>query len=86
MNIQKLITLGATAATIIVVGYHAANAQGPDSCHGRTNMHGALNDLRFARASLERAEHNKGGWRDRAIAHTNEAIGETERACAAAEK
>jgi hypothetical protein len=84
MNIQKLVALSATAATILVVGYHAAQAQGPDSCHGQPKMQGALNELREAKAALERAEHNKDGWRDKAIGHTNEAIGETERGCAAA--
>jgi hypothetical protein len=39
----------------------------------------ALENLRAARAELEVAEHNKGGWRIRAIENANRAIAETER-------
>ena len=48
-------------------------------------MKAALDGLRDARAWLDRAEHNKGGWRDRAIASTDTAIHETERGCAFAD-
>jgi len=41
-------------------------------------MRRALENLRAARAELEVAEHNKGGWRIRAIENTNRAIRETE--------
>jgi hypothetical protein len=44
-------------------------------------MQAALNGLRDARGWLDRAEHNKGGWRERAIAATDTAIRETERGC-----
>ena len=42
------------------------------------NMKDALGHLRAARASLERAERNKGGHRERAIEHVNAAIREVE--------
>ena len=42
-------------------------------------MHRALQHLRAARAELQAAEHNKGGWRDRAIHNVDQAIADTER-------
>ena len=48
------------------------------------HMRRALEHLRAAKAELETAEHNKGGWRIRAIEHTNRAIGETEKGMAVA--
>ena len=39
------------------------------------NMEAALGHLEQAKASLERAEHNKGGFRVKAIEHVNQAIG-----------
>ena len=42
------------------------------------NMNDALGHLRAARASLERAERNKGGHRERAIEHVNAALREVE--------
>ena len=48
------------------------------------HMRRALEHLRAARAELESAEHNKGGWRIRAIENTSRAIAETERGMAVA--
>jgi hypothetical protein len=48
------------------------------------HMRSALEHLRAARTELQEAEHNKGGWRARALMHTDRAIGETERAMAVA--
>ncbi|MFL6528133.1 MAG: hypothetical protein ACJ8IQ_08545 [Chthoniobacterales bacterium] len=42
------------------------------------NMNDPLGHLRAARASLERAERNKGGHRERAIEHVNAVIHEVE--------
>jgi hypothetical protein len=42
------------------------------------HMRRALEHLRAARAELQRAEHNKGGWRLRAIRNVDQAIGDTE--------
>jgi len=39
------------------------------------NMEAALGHLEAAKLALERAEHNKGGFRVRAIERVNEAIG-----------
>jgi hypothetical protein len=38
------------------------------------NLEAALGHLEKAKAALERAEHNKGGFRVKAIEHVNEAI------------
>jgi hypothetical protein len=38
------------------------------------NMEAALGHLEQAKASLEKAEHNKGGFRVTAIGHVNQAI------------
>jgi hypothetical protein len=45
-------------------------------------MRRALEHLRAAKAELQAAEHNKGGWRDRAIHNVNQAIADTERGMA----
>lgn len=82
MNIWKGLSLVAMAASVVIIGYRAAEAQ---ACRNQPNMEGALTALRSARASLERAEHNKGGWRERAIGSTDEALSETQRGCAAAD-
>jgi len=42
-------------------------------------MRRSLQHLRAARAELQAAEHNKGGWRDRAIHNVDQAIADTER-------
>ena len=47
------------------------------------NMRAALAHLREAKAALQRAEHNKGGHRTRAIEIVNHAIAETEAGIAA---
>ena len=46
-------------------------------------MDRALEHLRAARAELQAAEHNKAGWRVRAIENTERAIRETENGIAA---
>ena len=51
---------------------------------GQPHMERALEHLRAARTELEVAEHNKGGWRLRAIANTERAIHETENGMAVA--
>jgi Tfp pilus assembly protein PilX len=47
------------------------------------NMRAALGHLREAKAALQRAEHDKGGHRARAIEIVNHAIAETEAGIAA---
>ncbi len=51
-------------------------------CNDQPNMASALAQLRGARAALNSAEHNKGGWRDDAEAAADKAIAATVRGCA----
>lgn len=46
---------------------------------GQPHMERALEHLRAARAELAVAEHDKGGWRFKALENTDRAIHETER-------
>jgi hypothetical protein len=85
MNVQKIIALCAIAGTVSLVGYRAAHAQGAAACNNQPNMAHALGSLRSGRAALDRAEHDKGGWRGRAIQAADVALKETERGCAFAD-
>ena len=60
---------------------HTAVA-GPETCWDQPNMQAAKNKLGESIAYLEKAEHNKGGWRDAAIAAARQALAETNRGCA----
>jgi hypothetical protein len=70
--------------TATIIGLIAVSAFTMTSRADQPHMRRALENLRAAKAELEMAEHNKGGWRLRAIEHTNRAIGETERGMAVA--
>ena len=63
-------------AVVILLSIAALNLQTARA--DQPHMRRALEHLRAARAELETAEHNKGGWRLRAIANTDRAIHETE--------
>jgi hypothetical protein len=59
-------------ATLIgAIGLQSVRADQP-------NMRAALAHLREAKAALQRAEHNKGGHRGRAVEIINRAIAEVE--------
>ena len=83
MNYWKPVALLSIAGLVASVGLQTARAAGV--CHDQPNMAAALTSLRAARASLEKAEHNKGGWRVKAIEATDTAIKETDRGCAFAD-
>ena len=83
MNVWKPIALCSVAGLVASVGVQIASAE--DMCRGQHHMQLALEHLRAGRAELEKAEHNKGGWRVRAIEATDSAIRETERGCAFAD-
>jgi hypothetical protein len=83
MNVWKPVALVAIAGLVASLGAQVASAAGV--CRNQPNMQAALEHLRQARAALDRAEHNKGGWRDRAIAATQTALDETNRGCAFAD-
>ena len=50
------------------------------------NMEAALGHLEQAKAALEKAEHNKGGFRVKALDHVNQAIAATRDAIAIGNK
>ena len=81
MNYWKPLALVSTAACFMIVGAEAASA----APQGQPNMSASLAKLREARSSLDKAEHDKGGWRVAAIQATNTAIKETERGMAFAD-
>jgi hypothetical protein len=83
--ITKVVAVAAIATTILTVRDKPAIAQGAAACNNQPNMAAALTHLRNARGWLAQAEHNKGGWRDRAMQTTETAIHETERGCAFAD-
>ena len=83
MNVWKPVALVAVAGMVASVGMQIANAD--VVCKNQPNMQSALDHLRQARASLDKAEHNKGGWRDRAITATDNALKETKDGCAFAD-
>jgi hypothetical protein len=86
MNVWKPIAIVTTTALVASIGWQTAQAQSnAGDCHNQGNMAAALHGFRAARASLDRAEHNKGGWRDRAIKAADAAIHETENGCAFAD-
>jgi hypothetical protein len=86
MNVWKPIALCSIAGIALSVGIQTASAQSNAAdCHNQPNMAKALHELRDARKSLDAAEHNKGGWRDRAIKAADAAIHETENGCAFAD-
>jgi hypothetical protein len=65
------------AGLILVAAVAAMNAGSVRA--DQPHMHRALEHLRAARAELQAAEHDKGGWRVRAIKNVNQAIADTER-------
>src|SRR5262249_53307268 len=67
--------LRATAVACLIVG---ALAGASAVIAAQPHMSNALGSLRAARAELVRAEANKGGHRERAIAQVDAAIAETE--------
>lgn len=64
--------------TTTIIGLIAISAFNMTARADQPHMRRALEHLRAARSELEIAEHNKGGWRLRAIDNTNRAIHETE--------
>ncbi len=90
MNVWKPIAIIATIGLVASIGVqtaHATQSNDPQPssmtgpCFDQPNMAAAKSNLESALAYLGRAEHNKGGWRDAAIASTQTAIGRTNEAC-----
>ena len=82
MNVWKPLAITAIAGSVISIGTQISAA---GVCHDQPNMANAAATLRTAKGYLEKAEHNKGGWRVAAIEATNKAIAETDRGCAIAD-
>ena len=59
-------------SAVSAIGLSSARADQP-------HMRRALQHLRAARAELQSAEHDKGGWRVRALKNVDQAIADTER-------
>jgi hypothetical protein len=75
---MKTLKAGIIVLTFVsCIGLNNARADQP-------HMRRALEHLRAAREELASAEHNKGGWRVRALEHVNRAIVDTENGMAAA--
>ncbi len=83
MNVWKPIALISAAGFVASIAVQTARAE--DMCHGQHHMQAALEHFKQARAELDHAEHNKGGWRDRAIQSADVAIRETNNGCAVAD-
>jgi hypothetical protein len=81
MNLWKPIALCSIAGLALSLGTQVSSAAG--ICHDQPNMAAANAALRSARSYLDRAEHNKGGWRVAAIEATTRALAESDRGCAA---
>lgn len=84
MNVWKPIALCAIGASVLIAFGSRVSSADDDSCQGQPNMAAALKSLKAAKGSLEKAEHNKGGWRKTALDNTNLAIGSTQQGCSAA--
>lgn len=92
MNFWKPIALTLAVGLVASIGMQNASAKSADAsqptltgeCHDQPNMAKATHDLSAALDSLTKAEHNKGGWRDRAIDLVKKAQAETQAGCAVA--
>lgn len=84
MNLWKIFAPCSVVAFGVVLASACAPPPPPPgvaACNNQPNMLGAAQSLERARAWLDRAEHNKGGWRDSAIRATDTALQETVRGC-----
>ena len=83
VNPWKLIAAcsGAVFAVSLAVACAPAVPPGPAACNNQPAMAAALGSLEKAHAWLDRAEHNKGGWRDAALHATDTAMDQTIKGC-----
>ena len=83
MNTWKALALTSMASMILMLGFEVAHATPQPSLPSiegnQPHMEAALDHLQKARAELDHAEHNKGGWRDGAIQKTDGAIADVRR-------
>ncbi len=76
------LTVAALGVVLVVMTFFVGRA----SAVPQPNMEAALGHLEQAKAALERAEHNKGGFRVAALGHTNQAIAAVRQAIAMGNK
>ena len=69
---MKTFSLIMIVAAMMATGLNSARADQP-------HMRAAVEHLRAARAELMKAEHDKGGWRVKALRNVDQAIADTER-------
>jgi hypothetical protein len=72
MNVWKPLAMGSMIVSLFTVGYHAASASTepaapPRIAVNQPHMQAALAALQLAQSELNQAEHNKGGWRVKAL-------------------
>ena len=89
MNYWKALALTSIASMTLMLGLQVAQAKPMPAPQpivaGQPHMEAALAHLREARAELDNAEHNKGGWRDAAVQKTEGAIADVRRGIAFAD-
>ncbi len=89
MNVWKPIALCFAAGFVASIGIQVASAnKNPDPppsltgpCFDQPNMAHTKGSIEDALTWAAKAEHNKGGWRDRAIAALNTAHNEINNGC-----
>ena len=87
INIWKVSTIGFAALSAALIGYaQIPSAEAGDVCKGQPHMKEARVRLREAKNQLEQADHNKKGWRVKALEHAVEAIREVDEGCEEADK
>lgn len=69
-------------AALLATTFYAGRA----SAVPQPNMEAALGHLEQAKTALQRAEHNKGGFRVKALGHVDQAIAAVHQAIAAGNK
>jgi hypothetical protein len=89
MNTWKAIALTSMASMTLMLGLEVAQAKPqpapPTFVQGQPHMQAALDHLVAARAELDKAEQNKGGWREAAIQKADGAIADVRRGMAFAD-
>ncbi|MBK6696752.1 MAG: hypothetical protein IPG50_31850 [Myxococcales bacterium] len=79
MNVWKLSTVALAGALATTIGFgHVSLAQAEPQPH----MQAALSALKVAKEQLEKASHDKGGHRVKALGHTKDAIEQVQKGIA----
>jgi hypothetical protein len=85
-QVTKRKLLNVSVVTLAVALLAMMFFAGRASAVPQPNMEAALGHLEQAKAALERAEHNKGGFRVKALEHCNQAIASVREGIAAGNK